>query len=220
MIIFPERYQITEILFQDSDILEYTVLSPQDGVVTFIGAEEGGLASAGEFLFEVQNPERLEITADIDEVDLSYIQNGQRVKIISDSFIGKELQGNVESIEPVIRQKGDNRVCTIHISISEDKDRLARIGASCSIFITVETKDDVPSIPVESFFTEDGKKMVFLLKGTGIPDVYTLEKRKIETGILGIENVEVVDGLTAGDKILSSGFELYEEGEEVKAAGD
>ncbi len=204
----------------EENMKDYIITSSMTGVITYLGVEEGGITSPGTVVCEVQDKENMEVKADIDEVDLSYIEVGQSVTIKSDSFIGKELTGKVEAIDPVIREKGEYRVCGIHIGITGGERELARIGASCSIFITVETKENVPSIPVESFFTEHGEKWVYKLQEKEFDDSYILKKQTIKTGILGINNVEVLDGLEAGDLIVSSGHEALEDGGEVKISKD
>lgn len=188
-----------------------------DGIVTSVNVEEGSVVTPGIMVGSVHNSDALKVAANIDEVDLSYLEVGQDVKIESDSFIGTELKGRVSHIAPIIRKIGDSRVCEIEVDILENPDNVARIGASCSIFITVEDRTDRPAIPVESYFIEENDKFVFLLE----PDQYdedrfVVEKRKIETGILGIDTVEAVSGVAVGDRVLASDRTGIIEGDEVE----
>jgi HlyD family secretion protein len=187
-----------------STLEDYRFRSSISGLVTALSAEEGGILSPGAPVGTIHNTDNLEVLSRIDEVDLSYVKTGQDVRIESDSFISKELTGRVKKIDPVIQRIGDSRVCEIRVSITGDEEQLAIIGAGCSIFILVEKKQDVPSIPVEAYRIEKGEQFVFLLEESELPGVYTTRKQLIKTGIIGIDTVEVTEGLEVGNLIAAS----------------
>jgi RND family efflux transporter MFP subunit len=182
-------------------LFDYRITADMTGIVTDLPIEEGGVVSPGTLLARIQNDRSLKVIVNVDEVDLSYVALGQRVVITSDSFIGRELPGVVSEIAPTIRKVGDSRVCAIEVEILENPGGIARIGAGASIFITVEEKKGVPAIPVESYFPENGSKWVFVLE-RGEGDRAIVRRREIETGILGIETIEVTSGLQPGEEIL------------------
>lgn len=180
----------------------YRIKALTSGVVTAISVQEGGFVSTGMTVAAVYDANNLEIITSIDEVDLSWVHVGQRARITSDSFIGSELTGEVVRIAPVIQRIGDSRVCEIAIKILADEKKIARIGASCSVFIEVEKRTQAPAIPVESYFIKDGKSFVALLSENEDSDTLTVSITEIETGILGVKNVEVKSGLSEGQKIV------------------
>jgi len=200
----------------DTTISDFSFISPLDGVVTEIMVEEGSVLGLGTPVIVIQNLENLEIITFIDEVDLSYLQIDQKAKIESDSFIGKELRGTVSKIAPIIKKIGDSRVCEIRLDLDADPEGIARAGASCSIFITVDKRDDVPAIPVEAYFTEDGKKYVYILQPGEEKGIFTVKKQQVETGILGIELVEITDGLAIDNMIAVSNIKVLQEGDEIE----
>jgi len=206
----------------ESNMGYYSFHSSIDGIVTAVDVVKGGVVSPGAPIASIHNADNLEVIANIDEVDLSYLEKGQNVKIESDSFIGTELEGSVTKIAPIIRKIGDSRVCEIRVAILDNRENMAKIGASCSIFITVENKTARSAIPVESYFIEENKKYVFLLEPDEYDeDIFTAKKQEIETGILGVETVEVVSGITVGDVILNSDHTGIIEGDEVeRSEGD
>lgn len=180
----------------------YRIKALTSGVVTAVSVQEGGFVSTGMTVAAVYDANNLEIITSIDEVDLSWVHVGQRARITSDSFIGSELTGEVVRIAPVIQRIGDSRVCEIAIKILADEKKIARIGASCSVFIEVEKRTQAPAIPVESYFIKDGKSFVALLSENEDTDTLTVSITEIETGILGVKNVEVKSGLSEGQKIV------------------
>lgn len=214
----PEVKQaILNVRSLESNMGYYSFHTSIDGIVTTVDVVKGGVVSPGTPIVAVHNADSLEVIANIDEVDLSYLEINQEVKIESDSFIGTELEGYVTKIAPIIRRIGDSRVCEIRVAIRDNPENTAKIGASCSIFITVESKSSRPAIPVESYFIEENKKYVFLLKPDEYDeDIFTAEKQEIVTGILGIETVEILSGLNEGDIILNSDRTGIIEGDELE----
>ncbi len=202
----------------ETEIKNYTFKSGISGIVTSLNVEKGEVVSPGIHVTSIHDDSRLEVISNIDEVDLSYLSVGQEVKIESDSFIGTELKGKVVKIAPVIRKIGDSRVCEIRVSILENPGYVAKIGASCSIFIVVENKIGRSAVPVESYFIEDGKKYVYLLEPGEEQDIYTAVKHEIKTGILGIDTVEVTEGLDIDDLVMNSDRTGVLDGDEVEIA--
>jgi len=201
----------------DRSIGDTVLRAPLDGTVTDLKVEEGGFVTAGTPVAEVHDIRTLEVTAQLDEVDLPYVRPGQKVKVEADSFIGTSLEAGITRIAPMIRKVGDSRVCEIRADILNDEKGLARVGASCSLYITVEDKKQVPSIPMEAYLIKGKKKTAFKLV-SGTAGALTLAETEIETGIVGIDKVEVVSGLAAGDQIVKSGLGTLKDGMEVERA--
>ena len=199
----------------DNELNNCSIKSPINGIVTHIAVEKGSVVGVGTAIAEVQNEKQLEVVVNIDEVDIGYVKIGQKARIESDTFIDSTLNGRVSYIAPVIVQKGDSRTCQVKLDI-EDPENLAKIGASCSIYITVEKKDHVPAIGIDEYLLEKDKKYAFKLIKTGKESkLYKVKKTEIKTGIIGIEKIEVVSGLKKGDKIAAGNLKSLSDGQIV-----
>lgn len=211
----------------------YTIRSRIGGTVTDVLADEGHLVGGGTPIATIHDQRALEVVSPIDEVDLGYVELGQPVRIDSDSFIGQTLVGSVREIAPIIRRVGDTRVCEVTIGFA-DPEHIARVGASCTVYVTVRDKPDAPAIPIQSYFLENGAKFVYVpVPATGAdapeeqaPDerdsgaeaTYTLEKREVVTGIIGLDRVEVISGVEVGDRVVAAGVQNCHEGQRVLLA--
>ncbi|MCD6121024.1 MAG: efflux RND transporter periplasmic adaptor subunit [Spirochaetales bacterium] len=199
----------------DNDLNNCRIKSPIKGIITRIAVEKGSVVAPGTVIAEVQDKKQLEVVVNIDEVDIGYVKTGQKVRIESDTFIDSTLNGRVSYIAPVIVQKGDSRTCQVKIDI-DDPENLAKIGASCSIYITVERKDNVPAIGIDEYLLDKDKKYAFKLIKTGKESkLYKVKKTEIKTGIIGIEKIEVVSGLKKGDKIAAGNLKSLSDGQIV-----
>ena len=187
----------------------YEIKAETGGTITDLNVDENSVVEVGNMLAEIHDETSLIVDALIDEVDLSYIALGQEVKIKSDSFIGTDLPGRVSYIAPMIKKVSDSRGCEIKVDLLENPDKIARIGASSSIYITVDKKDGVPAIPVESYFIDSGKKYVWkLIPEEGFDEktaeYFTVRKTEVKTGILGIDTIEISSGLSRDDLIVEN----------------
>ncbi len=215
------RHAIDNLNSIEEDLKNCTIKSPISGVVTRLKVEEGIVVGVGSSVAVVQDTRDLEVVVNIDEVDIGYVGLNQRVRIESDTFINSALTGRVSYIAPVIRNIGDSRVCEVHVDIDDPKG-LAKVGASCSIYITVEKKSNVPAIGIDQYFLEKNKKFVYRLVKMKNSDssmsegLYKLVKTGIKTGIMGVEKIEVISGLKVGDMILRGNLKLFHDGELVR----
>jgi len=100
---------------------DYMITAETSGVITDLPLEEGGMVAPVTLVAKIQDPDALLVTVGIDEVDLSYVAVGQPVRILSDSFINRELPGRVTDIAPIIRKVGDSRVCEIDVRFSRTR---------------------------------------------------------------------------------------------------
>lgn len=200
----------------NNDLLDCDIRAPLGGIITSLNIEQGSVIAPGSELAVIHNQQQKEAIVNIDEVDIGFIKIGQVARIESDAFLNHTLSGKVSEIAPIIQRIGDARVCEIKINL-EDPQKVAKIGASCSIYITVEKKENVPAIPIESYLQEGNSKYVFLLTMSDEKqEIYQADKTEIQTGIVGIEQVEIISGLKAGDIILKDNLKQFTEGVKVK----
>jgi len=85
----------------------------------------------------------------------------------------------------------------------EKSDGRIKSGMTANIDISTDKRENVLVIPQRAVVSEGAGKFVMVDNGTSNP-----EKRKIETGLRGIDgNIEVISGLSEGEKISALGSE-------------
>jgi HlyD family secretion protein len=206
-----------------SDLAETRITARRAGTITEVYVEVGDLVGSSTQIARLDQLSDLIVVSAIDEIDLGYLEIGQKARIESDSFIGTSLEGEITKIGQIIRRQGDMRVCDVEVSFT-DTDGVARVGASCAIYITVREIKDAPSVPIESFFIEDGTKYIFVaeaqpeLQADGQMSPYVLERREVVIGILGLGRAEVTGGVGLGELVVASGVRELIDGQTVLAA--
>ena len=141
----------------------------------------------------------LYITAPIDEVDAPQIRAGMPARISLDAFPGKHYDGHVRRVAPyVLDVEKQARTVEIEAEIDTREGREALLpGYSADVEIVLAVRDDVLRIPTPALI--EGKQVLVINPKSG-----KAVKRDIRTGIGNWDYTEVVDGLKAGDQIITS----------------
>lgn len=141
----------------------------------------------------------LYVKAPMDEVDAPKIQIGQPVRITLDALPGKTLPGKVRRVAPYVSAV-EKQARTVDIEVDFEKPAEAGkllVGYSADVEIILSGRDQVLRIPTAAI-QEGGKVLVFNA------DSGKLEERLIKAGLANWEYTEVVEGLTAGERIVTS----------------
>jgi HlyD family secretion protein len=132
----------------------------------------------------------------VNEIDISKVKEGQKVKINIDAFPEKQLSGEIISIAN-IGQKisgGDAKVFEVEIKVNEN-DSILRPAMTTTNTIIIRELKDVLYLPIEGIFTEGNTQFVYLNKGG------KLRKQEVETGESSAEFIEIKNGLKEEDEV-------------------
>lgn len=182
--------------------ISYTkIVSPIDGVVSQVTAQEGETIVAGlqvANLVTVLDPTRLEMWIYVDETDVGRVRQGLPVEFRVDSQPDASFKGAVDRVypEPEIR---DNIVYYKALVIV-DRDQAERLRpemtTQCSI--VVDTREAVLAVPNQALKWVAGKQTVFVVDKAQPEGVRRVEPK---LGLPGLEKSEVLEGLAEGDEV-------------------
>jgi HlyD family secretion protein len=140
----------------------------------------------------------LYISAPIDEVDAPAIRTGLPARISLDAFPNRIFPGHVRRVAPyVLDQEKQARTVEIEAEIDDTGDELLLPGYSADVEVILDSRDDTLRVPTTVI--RDGNS-VFVYD----PDTGRIEERRVEIGISNWEYTEVVSGLAAGDRLVST----------------
>ena len=189
------------------------------------GGEGGGTLRvgapvvAGQTLFTVYDLSSVYVTADIDEIDAPTTKAGQRATVLVDAFPDVPLEGVVEHIAVAAAPTAAGGVgypARIRLLGPSDADdtlplRKLRIGMTASADISTLTESSSLVIPSRALLRREDRSVVFVVRDGQAVEV------EVEVLALGEEQAAVAAELTPQDRIVVTGYEDLEDGDEVVA---
>ncbi len=141
----------------------------------------------------------LYVKAPMDEIDAPKIHPGQRARVTLDALPGKVFDATVKRIAPYITAV-EKQARTVDVDLDFVRPGEARgllVGYSADAEIVLEVRENVLRIPTATL--QEGNQVLRYRESDG-----TLEAREIKPGVANWDYTEVLDGLAAGDRIVSS----------------
>lgn len=188
------------------------VISPIDGTVEIVPLRVGQMASPGlpTSIIRVINMKVAKITADVSETYATSIKNGDQA-MVNFPDLGKELETRLNFTSRFIDPT--DRTFKVECKVSSNEFEL-RANMIAYIKIKDYSNDKAFCLPVNYVQTNQSGKFVFVAKQSG--NDWVANRRMIKIGKDYDGNIEVLDGLSVGDKIITSGYQSLIEGEKVE----
>jgi HlyD family secretion protein len=190
------------------------LVAPFDGTVAKIVGEVGEYSTpsppgvATPPAIDLIDESCLYVKAPMDEVDAPKVVVGQPVRITLDALPKKSFPGKVRRVAPYVSAV-EKQARTVDIEATFDDPASAGrllVGYSADVEIILEVRKDVLRVPTAALL--EGGRVLVLADGK-------LAERKVKAGVANWEYTEIVDGLAAGDRIVTS---LEREGVKAGAA--
>jgi HlyD family secretion protein len=139
----------------------------------------------------------LYVKAPMDEVDAPKIVVGQPVRITLDALPKKSFPGKVKRVAPYVSAV-EKQARTVDIEATFDDPaspgRLL-VGYSADVEVILEVRKDTLRVPTAALL--EGGRVLVLADGK-------LAERQVKAGVANWEYTEIVEGLAAGDRIVTS----------------
>jgi len=192
------RAEIERLGRLDAPPVTVTFRSPIDGVVAEKPIVAGDAVQAGMRALRIVDLRELWIDARVFEQDLPALRIGQPARVTLTSLPGQTIEGRIAFLHPLV----DPATRTTIARLSVPNPALAlRPG----MYATVEIDDEIASqallAPREAVIDTGTEQIVFLSRSGG-----RFEPRRVTLGPSGSDGrVQVLEGLAAGDVVVTSG---------------
>ncbi|HEY4366894.1 MAG TPA: efflux RND transporter periplasmic adaptor subunit [Steroidobacteraceae bacterium] len=179
------------------------VKSPVNGVVGTLAVPERTSVPLSAALLSVVDLSGFEIEVQVPETYADDLGLGMAAEV---TYAGKKYAAKVSSVSPEVKQ---NQV-TGRLRFSGEVPRGLRQNQRLSSRIILEARDDVLKVARGAFLDSGGGRIAFVVHD----DIAT--QVPIKTGATSISEVEITDGLAAGDRIIVSNLGDFERVEAVR----
>lgn len=170
------------------------VISPINGTLILKNVVEGQTVNSGSVLFAMSD--KLIVLASLDESDIGKVRVGQRVSIVLDAYPDKTVRGTIFKILDEGTTK--NNVVTYTVKIRPDQvPSFFRSQMTANIKVKVSERKDVLLLPGLAVVTDEKGDTAVIKEIVDGKPVYA----KVTTGQSEGEQVEILSGLQAGEKV-------------------
>lgn len=183
-----------KVLSAQADVNSLNVISPINGTVIDISAEENDEIKADQEIIVVSNFNKNKLVISVDELDINKIKLGQAAIVEVDALPNQRINGEVTDID--YEGSASNGVTSYDITIEVDKADGIKAGMTATATIFLERKENVLLIPAEALNSTNGRETV-----TVMVDGQATMKR-VTTGTNNGTFVEISEGLAEGDQIV------------------
>ncbi|MFH2052706.1 MAG: efflux RND transporter periplasmic adaptor subunit [bacterium] len=171
------------------------IRAPFSGRVTDRKVVAGQQVPAAAAAFTLGDFSPLRVRVHLPEAVARKIEEGQRV-LVAPEAVEIDLEAVVERISPVV----DPATSTVRLTLLLDEDGAAmRVGAFVKVRITTDRRNDALAIPKLALVEEGALRSVFVAAAD------TVRKVEVETGLYDETHVEVLEGVAAGDFVVTMG---------------
>lgn len=187
------------------------IRSPADGVVTDKPVVAGMRIMPGEPLYKLADLSTLWLIAELQEGDLGLVQPGQKARASMVAFPGRTFEGTVDFIYPVLAR--ETRTARVRI-VMPNPDRALRAAMYASVEIAAPANTGPMLVVPESAVIDSGaRQVVLVVKGEG-----RFAPRLVTVGARGGGYAELLQGVSAGERVVVSANFLIDAESNLKAA--
>ena len=183
----------------------YRITSPINGTVDQMDLKLGQIAAPGSTGIRIVNADVLKVKADVPESYASSINQGDNVKIVipdaNDSLVAK-VSFAAKVIDAASRSFG------VEIKLPERKT--LRPNMTAVIKIANYTKSDAIVIPLNTIQRSEDGSYVFVAENG------TAKRKNVKLGASYGGRIEILSGLTSGDKLITAGGSEIGDGDKIK----
>jgi HlyD family secretion protein len=175
------------------------IRAPVDGIVTALDLKTGEHRNPGDRLAEVTPQSGMKLAADIDEYYLARVRTGQTATV---EVEGKEATVTVRRVSPQVR----NGQFAIDLEFAGGSPASLVAGGTAQGRLQLGGDTPARLLPVGAFLERTGGNWVFVVA----PDGGSAERRNIEVGRRTAEQLEILGGLEAGERVVISDYTSFD----------
>lgn len=181
----------------------FRITAPQDGMLIY-AKEWGGqkkkvgstMSAWNTIIAELPDMSVMVSKTYVNEVDISKVKKGMKVKIGIDAFPDKSYDGEVTYVANVGEDLNSMQGKAFEVTIQlNSNDSIVRPGMTTSNHIQIFEEADALFIPLDAISSEDGISYVTVKRGI------RAEKQEVKLGKTNDNEVIIIDGLTEDETV-------------------
>lgn len=172
------------------------ITAPFSGYITAQNTELGAFVNPGSIIAGIADISELKVVLDVSETNAYELRQGQQINVTTDVHPEAKYTGKISNISP---KASASHTYPVEVLISNNgKDKL-KAGTYVNVSVNMGKSGKALMIPREAIVSSVKDPSVYVIAGN------TAKLVKINTGRSFNSNLEVVAGLSEGDKVVTNG---------------
>jgi len=192
-----------------------SVVAPFDGDIVNKSVDLGAFVGPGVPAFVLAKTDTVKIVVGVPDTVVRSIKLGQPVDVAIDAFPTRSFHARISRMSSAA--DATTRNFEVEVAIP-NPDHLLKVGMIGSLQLAnseSETRASSLVVPLSAIVqAKDGKYAVFVVSNSNAGQVASL--RSVEIGAVTGTDITVVNGLSAGDRIITTGANLLKDGQRVE----
>ena len=215
---FDIRTLKLEIANLEDDYQKYDdrIISPVDGVITEMIADDNYRVNTDSPLFKITNIRDLSIKVQLTDYDAKNVKIGQKATVSSDALPeGEDLVGRVVDIASTATKDTNYNESKVEIEIRLDNPGVLKPGNVVDVKILYLDEQSVIKLPYSSVVNENDKYYVFVVGPEN-----KIMKKEVTVGETDNNFYHIKTGINAGDTVIKEVDVALKDGEKIKIADE
>lgn len=173
------------------------VVASFEGVVTELSAVDGASVTEGTQLLTLQRFDDLSVEFKASKYDLEKLAVGQEAKL---EISGHEYGGKVVKINHMAEPNNSGvPMVTVKVHI-ENPDENIYLGIEAKVKVVTASAENVVTVPVEAVNLDNDGTFCYVVEND------TLVKRYVQTGTSSESKMQILDGISEGEEVVTGGL--------------
>ncbi len=186
-----------------------TLTATTPSVVLEREVDPGDSVQPGTKLLSLARLGGTQLTVEPDERNLAYLREGQQAVASADAFPRERFPAMVETVAPSVNP--DRGTVEVKLAVPQPPDYL-RPGMTVSVDVEVGRRENALVLPLDAVHDAATESPWVLVLRDG-----RVERVQVKTGLRGEDKVEMVEGLSEGDRVIPASAKV-KPGERVRPA--
>lgn len=201
------RFRVAQAAVAEAETMlsHATIAAPFDGVITRKFAEVGDLAHPGRVIIEMEDPRTLRVEADVPESLIAGIKLGARLWIA-----GPQGEDRTEGVVSEIAPSADPASRTFLVKLSLPAEARLKSGQFARVEAPAGERKAL-LVPSDAIVTRGQLEMAY------VAEAGTAKLRLVKTGKRFGDEVDVVAGISSGEKVIATGVAALSDGQRIEA---
>lgn len=197
------QFELARIIVED-----HRITAPFSGKVGLRMVSPGGYIQAGDALATLTTVDPIDIEFSVPEIFLADLRPGQQVVATSPAYPGRPFYATIDVVTPVV----DPSTRTVLIlAEAPNPEGLLRPGMFVNVRVVLGKREDAVLVPEAAVQYQGTQAHLFIVEGD------QARRRHVRVGERRAGVVEIVEGLSAGEQVVTAGLQKIRDGTAVRA---